>query len=57
MWSISDWRRTEKGDIWDYAVESRPVPVAYKVRDGWMIAGIRTILELRDILARLETGE
>ena len=50
------WRHIEAGDVWDYAVPSSPKPVAYKVRDGWMVAGIRTVAELRQIADMIETA-
>ena len=49
------WVQRLNGDVWtDDGPKARPV--AYKVGHGWMIAGIRSIAELHQIINLLENG-
>lgn len=49
------WQRLANGDIWtDEGKNSRPV--AYRVGDGWMIAGVRSradIYAISEIISRV----
>ena len=41
------WVRRSSGDVWDGPDEKQAKPVVYKIGDGWMVAGVRSVEELR----------
>jgi len=45
------WVRHANGDIWSSDNPKTARPVAYRVGDGWMVAGIRSPAELQAIAA------
>lgn len=49
------WRRNPNGDIWD-SPGIKAKPVAYVSEGKWMVAGQRTVEELRAIVEVVSNG-